>query len=242
MTVNTPLRHDGGVIPTVLDRELYDEALAAAVLGVPRPTLHYWLEGGERRNRSYGPVLRPVATGSHTVTWGEFIEARYLREYRRSLGASMQRLRAFIEHMRDVLGVPYPLAHARPWVGPGRHLFIAAQQQASLPPKLWACVEPQTGVMLLLPPAESFLERVEFDGEENGVVVRLRPDGPDSQVVIDPEIRFGSPTVRGIPTDAIAEQVAAGDSVEGVAGDFGLDLSMVIDALRFERPDRAHVA
>lgn len=29
------------VAPTVLDRELYDEAIAAEVLGVPRATLHY---------------------------------------------------------------------------------------------------------------------------------------------------------------------------------------------------------
>ncbi|MHB1554971.1 MAG: DUF433 domain-containing protein [Acidimicrobiales bacterium] len=230
------------VAPTVLDRELYDEALAAEVLGVPRATLHYWLEGGERRGRTYAPVLRPTATGSHTVTWGEFVEARYLREYRRSLGATMQRLRAFIEHLRDELGVPYPLAHARPWVGPGRHLFIAAQEQAGLPPELWACVEPQSGVMLLLPPAESFLERVEFDAEENGAVVRLRPSGPDSAVVIDPEVRFGSPVVSGIPTETIAEQVAAGDSVESVARDFDLDLATVIDALRFEGVDRARAA
>jgi hypothetical protein len=90
--------------------------------------------------------------------------------------------------------VPYPLAHARPWFGPGRHFFISAQEQAGLPPELWACVEPQTGVVLLLPPAESFLERVEFDGDEEGVVVRLRPSGPSSQVMIDPEVRFGSPT------------------------------------------------
>ena len=96
--------------------------------------------------------------------------------------------------------------------------------------------------MLLLPPAESFLERVEFDAEENGVVVRLRPSGPDSEVVIDPEVRFGSPTVRGIPTETIAEQVAAGDSIESVAHDFDLDLSTVIDALRFEGVDRTHVA
>lgn len=227
---------------TILDRELYDEALAAEVLGVPRPTLHYWLEGGERRGRTYAPILRPVATGSNTVTWGEFVEARYLREYRRSLGASMQRLRAFIEHLRDELGMPYPLAHARPWVGPGRHLFISAQEQAGLPPNLWACVEPQTGVMLLLPPAESFLERVEFDAEGAGVVVRVRPSGPDSQVVIDPEVRFGSPSVRGIPTEAIAEQVAAGDSVESVTQDFGLDLPAVIDALRYEGVDRTQAA
>jgi uncharacterized protein (DUF433 family) len=232
----------GVVAPTILDRELYDEALAAEVLGVPRPTLHYWLEGGKRGSRTYAPILRPAATGSYAVTWGEFVEARYLREYRRTLGTSMQRLRAFIEFLRRELGVPYPLAHARPWVGPGRHLFISAQEQAGLPPELWACVEPQTGVMLLLPPAESFLERVEFDDEENGVVIRLRPSGPSSQVVIDPEVRFGSPTVRGIPTETIAEQVAAGDSVESVVRDFDLDLATVIDALRFEGADRTHAA
>jgi uncharacterized protein (DUF433 family) len=154
----------------------------------------------------------------------------------------MQSLRAFIEHLRDELGVPYPLAHARPWVGPGQRLFISAQERAGLPPELWACVEPQTGVMLLLPPAASFLERVEFEAEKTGVVVRLRPSGPDSTVVIDPEVRFGSPTVRGIPTETIAEQVAAGDSVESVTQDFGLDLSAVIDALRYEGVDREHAA
>jgi hypothetical protein len=58
------LGHDGDGPATILDRELYDEALAAEVLGVPRATLHYWLEGGERRGRTYAPILRPSATGS----------------------------------------------------------------------------------------------------------------------------------------------------------------------------------
>ena len=138
--------------------------------------------------------------------------------------------------------MPYPLAHARPWVGPGRHLFILAQEQAGLAPELWACVAPQSGVMLLLPPAESFLGRVEFDAKENGAIVRLRPGGPDSAVVIDPEVRFGSPAVRGIPTETIAEQVAGGDSVESVGRDFDLDLATVIDALRFEGVDRVRAA
>jgi uncharacterized protein (DUF433 family) len=154
----------------------------------------------------------------------------------------MKHLRAFIEYLRDELDVPYPLADARPWVGPGRHLFISAQEQAGLPPELWACVEPQSGVMLLLPPAESFLERVEFEGDDRGAVIRLRPSGPDSQVVIDPEVRFGSPAAMGIPTETIAEQVAAGDSIESVASDFALELATVIDALRFEGIDRAHAA
>lgn len=232
----------GSVSHHVLDRELYDEALAARMLGVPRPTLHYWLEGGERRGRIYEPILRPAATGSRAVTWGEFVEARYLREYRRTLGAPMPRLRAFVEHLRDELGVPYPLAHAKPWVGPSQRLFISAQDEAGLPPELWAVVEPHSGVMLLLPPAESFLQGVEFDDEQEGVIVRIRPSGPDSQVVVDPEIRFGSPTVQGIPTETIADQVAAGDSVESVIRDFDLDLARVIDALKFEEANRTRAA
>lgn len=225
---------------TVLDRPLYDEALAAEVFGLPRATLHYWLEGDERHGKTYAPILRPTATGSRTVTWGEFVEARYLREYRRTLGAKMQQLRAFIEYLRDELEVPYPLAHARPWVGPGRRLFILAQQETGLNANLWACVEPQSGVMLLLPPAESFLERVEFDHMEDGSVVRLRPSGPSSALIIDPEVRFGSPMVQGIPTETIAEQVSTGESVESVAKDFDLDLVTVLDALHYEQVIRSH--
>jgi uncharacterized protein (DUF433 family) len=227
--------HDDGVATTVLDQPLYDEPLAAQVLGVPASTLHWWLEGGSQRGRHYEPVLRPEATGSRQVTWGEFVEARYLKEYRRTHGVQLQRLRAFIGFMRSELDVPYPLAHARPWVGPDQHLFVAAQEETQLPPHLWACVEPQSGVRLLFPAAESFLERIEFDDPgPAGVVVRLHPDGPESPVVIDPEVRFGSPTVRGIPTEAITEQVLAGDSVESVAIDFELPLGLVVAALKYE--------
>ena len=231
----TALVHDrSAMAATLLDRELYDEQFAAQVLGVPVSTLHWWLEGGVRKGRTYEPVLRSAPTGSKSVTWGEFVEARYLREYRRTLGVQLSSLRGFIGSLREELGVPYPLAHARPWVGPGQHLFVAAQEQADLPVDLWVCVEPQTGVTLLTHPAESFLDRVEFDDEENGVVIRLHPAGRESPVVIDPEVRFGSPTVNGIPTESLAEMVRAGDLVEAVAADFDLPLDVVIAALGYE--------
>ena len=219
---------------TLLDREVYDERLAAEVLGVAQPTLHYWLEGGNQRGRRHDPVLRGEATGSKAVTWGEFVEARYLREYRRTLGASLSNIRAFIQYLRQELNVSYPLARSRPWVGPDRHLFVVAQEETNLPSELWAAIEPHTGVTMLLPPAEAFLERVEFDDDQNGIVVRLHPDGRESPVVIDPEVRFGSPVVHGIPTDALAEQVRAGDSIEAIVKDFNLELDDVIAALRYE--------
>lgn len=219
----------------MLDREIYDELLAAQTLRVPQSTLHWWLEGGERRNRWYEPVLRVSPTGSKTVTWGEFVEARYLREYRRTLQVPLPQLRRFITTLREETGAAYPLATARPWVGPGRRLFLEAQQAADLDPELWAVVEPTTGATpLLLPGAQAFYERVEFSDPTDGVVLRLWPLGRSAPIVIDPAVRFGQPTLRGIPTQAIVGQVKAGDSVESVADDFDLKLDEVVVALTYE--------
>lgn len=228
--------------PALLERPLYDEVLAASVLGMPPSTLHWWLEGGERRGRIYDPVLRPEPTGSKEVTWGELVEARYLRAYRTEFGVKLKELRGFIENLRERLGVRYPLAHSRPWVGDGRTLLIQAQEDARLDPKLRPCYSPATGLVLLTPPAESFLQRVDFDSEGDGVVVRLFPAGKESPVVIDPELRFGSPSVQGISTDIIAEMVRAGEPIERLATDYELSLDDVVAALDFERVHRAALA
>ena len=46
--------HDGReMTQALLDRPLYDEALAAQVLKLSPSTLHWWLEGGVRNGRSY---------------------------------------------------------------------------------------------------------------------------------------------------------------------------------------------
>jgi len=227
---------------SLLERPLYDEVLASSVLDVPRSTLHWWLEGGERRGKVYPPVLRVEPTGSNEVTWGELVEARYLRAYRKDFGVKLGSLRAFIDLLRESVGVPYPLAHARPWVGPDRRLLIQAQRDADLDPELSPCYEPSSGQVLLTPPAQSFLERVEFDQEGNGVVVRLHPAGKESPVIIDPEVRFGSPSVAGIPTDTLDEMVRAGDSIESVASGYGLSLDDVVAALDFERIRRQPAA
>ncbi|HWG73391.1 MAG TPA: DUF433 domain-containing protein [Acidimicrobiales bacterium] len=203
---------------------------------MPASTLRWWLEGGVRHGRSYPPVIRPEPTGSKIVTWGELVEARYLLGYRRDPSVQLFELRRWINTVRAELGVPYPLADRRPWVGEGRHIMESAQRSSELPADLWAMWTAEGGQILLTSPAESFLDRVEFEGDE---VARLRPAGPDSPIVIDPLVRFGAATIAGIPTVAIAEQVQAGDPVEMVAEDFGLPLEEVVEVLTYElRPPK----
>ena len=71
----------------LLGREMFTVAEAARLLEMSPATLLWWLEGRSQTAKTYPPVLRPEPTGSHVVTWGEFVEAGYLREYRASRSA-----------------------------------------------------------------------------------------------------------------------------------------------------------
>ncbi len=217
---------------------MYSEAEAARLLRLPPSTLHYWLEGGRFGSKTYKPVIRVESRGNRTVTWAEFIEAGWLREYRRSHNVPMVELRRFIELLREQFGVPYPLADRRPLVS-GRQLVYDAQTAAHLDAEfcLVAVVNDQ---LMLTGPSFSFVQRVEWDGD---VAVRYRPDGdPNSSVRIEPDVRFGRPSVRGISTEAIWEQSEVGEDVEEIAEVYSLDIADVRWALAFENAQRAENA
>lgn len=216
---------------------MYTEASAARLLRVAPATLHYWLEGrAEGANgKTYKPVLREEPTGSNRVTWAEFIEAGLLRQYRRNHMVPMRELRSFIESLRQRLGVPYPLAHARPY-GSGRKLVLEAQESSGLEAD-FALVAEVGGQYILTAAADEFYERVAWDG---GMAARWRPDAnPDSQVVIDPDVRFGAPSVHGISTAILHEQASAGEDERDLADTYGLTLAHVRWALAYEMANSA---
>jgi uncharacterized protein (DUF433 family) len=220
----------------VLKRELFTVPEAARQLVVPESTLRWWLEGGERRGVNYLPVLRTEPTGSSLVTWGEFVEARYLREYRVKR-VPLQRLRRAIDFLRESFEVPYPLAHFKPFVGPGREILLEAQRVADLPPEFWLVLgaeDPAGQQILLTPASEFFLDHVGFSHDDEQWADRLYPAGKDSPVVMDPVLSSGSPTVQGIRTENLVELVEAGEDIEDVAHDFGLELPELHAALAFE--------
>jgi uncharacterized protein (DUF433 family)/DNA-binding transcriptional MerR regulator len=220
---------------TVLEREMFSEAEAARLLGIAHSTLHYWLEGGVRRQRSYKPILRAEATGARSVTWAEFVEAGLLRQYRRDLKVPMGELRAFIDLLRDAFSVPYPLAHHRPYVA-DRQLVLEAQEEAGLGPDfcLVAVVRGQT---VLTPASDDFVQRVEWGDD---IAMRWRPhDDPRSPVRMDPERRFGKPAVGGVSTEALWEQSEGGDYLEETAEAFDLSLDEVRWAIAYETSARA---
>jgi uncharacterized protein (DUF433 family) len=219
-----------------LDQAMYSIREAARLLAVPSAKLRRWLEGAKISGRYYPPVIRVEPTGSDEVTWGEFIEAGFLSEYRQRR-VSLQSMRPFIDVLRADFRVKYPLAHFEPLVdAPSRELVLEIQERVGLAEHLYLIRRhgKRDGAWQLqwAEPMRKFLDKVDFDTE--AVARRLYPLGKDLAVTIDPEVTFGIPQIRGIRTENVAETWVEFGDEEEVARSWGLNVQEVKAALRWE--------
>ena len=221
------------------DQPIYTVAAAADLLRVPLRTLRRWIDGDEYCGRVYAPIIRAESTGSNEISWAEFVEAGLLAQYRRRLQVRLSEIRAVVAALREEYGDPYPLASRKPWEGPNRRLLVDLQDRHGLSDELWL-VAPATGQPLLLPPADAFLQRVDWDGDK---AVAWRPhDDAKSPVRCLPDFRGGRPSISGISTIAIFEHIDGGEPVEDVAEDFDLPVEEVRWALAYEVSHRTPIA
>lgn len=217
-------------VSELLDRRLFSIPQVDRLLGLTGGTARRWIEGYERSGRRYPPVIRPESIDQPLVTWGEFVEARLVSEYREA-GVPVMNLRPAIEKLREDFDTRYPLAHARPFLDvEGRELVMRAQTSVGLERPLQLVVL-RNNQLVLTERAKHFADSVEY---KDDVAQRLHP-APDLQdVVIDPLRQFGEPVVRSVPTEIIAEQVRSGDSAEMIMELYELSRKQVDAALRYE--------
>lgn len=140
-----------GDVVSLLDRDVYGMVQADRLLGLSRGTAGRWIDRYERRGWRYEPLVRVEATGSQIVTWGEFVEARLISEYRRQ-GASVCPMRRAIMALRYAFGTDYSLAAAQPFLSEeGRELVLRVQEETNLRPLLRLLVR---SVQTVLPSLE----------------------------------------------------------------------------------------
>lgn len=203
---------------------------AAHWLAIPERTIRDWFRG----QRGANPVLRMSIPSQEFLSLADLAEAWILAAIRREHGITLQSARRALDWMRKRTGSTHPLSSI-PLLTDGASLLVEAFDEyvnASHSGQLeWrALVEP-------------CLRRIERGAD--GTVVRLFPESrrlqqPDEHpVVIDPRVQFGRPCVAGtgIPTSALFDRWAAGDSLEALASDYGLEVAQVDEALRFEARD-----
>ncbi|HZN19615.1 MAG TPA: DUF433 domain-containing protein [Micromonosporaceae bacterium] len=223
-----------------LERALYGFGDVDRLLSLSHGTARRWVDGYNRRGKSYEPIVRATHTGNDIVTWGEFVEASLLAGYREA-GVRIVRLRPIVQGLRQRLGIPYPLAHLRPLVDPATLALVnELEDAANLDPDLRLVVRVADGQVTLAAPVRQFKMIAGYgdrhrDDPDSEIVVRLHPLGHRRSVTIDPLQKFGQPVVRAVPTAVLFEQYSAGDPIELIADSYELTRNQVLDAIEFER-------
>ena len=215
-------------ISSLLDREIYGVIQVDRILGLSRGTARRWIDGYERLGTLYEPIVRQHQTGSPIVTWGEFVEARLISEYRNA-GINIFRMRPAVEALREEFGMTHPLATSRPFVDvKGCELVQRVQDETNLDRSLWFVIG--SGQMILPSMAvRRFQEEAEYD--DGGTVIRFNLA---ENVVLDPDYASGEPTIKGrrLRVYDIVEAVAAGESKESIKAMWGLTDRQYSDAVR----------
>jgi uncharacterized protein (DUF433 family) len=227
------------VVLSMLDRPIYQYSEVDRILGVASGTARRWINGYARAGHLYEPILRREHTETEWVTWGEFVEARILAEYRDNKIPTI-RLRAAVEDLREIFDLPYPLASLRPYLEYKTNEFVVERS-----PTAPADDDAEHAMMrlrdrqLLIGDRRSWdvIHRATLAVDETGerVVAELEPDREFSGIVVNPGRHGGEPTFAGrrVSIAVIAGMAAAGERHEDLAASYGLSLADIDSAIRF---------
>lgn len=221
-----------GNVTHLVDRPMYGFTQVDQLLGLRAGTAARWINGYTRQDRDYQPIVRQFRTDADFATWGEFVECRFLAEYREA-GVPVLHLRPVVARLREQLQTRYPLATASLWTRPeGREIVARIQAEESLPRALYV-VRTDDALLPLdwTPNAQRFQDSVVWSDDEP---TKVWADGPEHIVAFDPDRAFGQPAIRGVPTAVLAELVRAGDPVEMVADLYELREDQVRAAFAYE--------
>lgn len=214
--------------PDLRETPSYSIAEAARYLGVSASTLRAWMLGQE----GFRAVIDIADPKSKTMSFVNLVEAYVLAGIRRRHGVSLPKTRAAIEYVREQLEVARPLADEQ-FETNGVDLFVR---------RLGSLLNvSRNGQQEMAEIMRQYLRRI--DRDPSGVPIKLypltRPPSQEDQpklVVIDPRLSFGRPVLSGsgVPTAVLAERFKAGESIESLAADYGLEADAVLEAIRCE--------
>jgi len=220
----------------IRNQAAYGLAEAARYVKLPVATLRSWVAGrtypkaGGRE--SFQPLIQPAHKGPPPqLSFWNLVEAHVLRSLRTEHGVALRELRNAIQYAQRTLQIERLLLREDLRTHAG-DVFLEHYGKLI---KLNA-----SGQLAMRKLLEEHLKRVEWDKWK--FPVRLYPFvsadvSAPKPIAIDPTIAFGRPVVAraGVSTVAIAERLDAGETVEELAKDYGLDRSEIEQAVVYER-------
>lgn len=222
----------------MLDYPMYPAAMAARLTGLSAARVRRWLKGYDYSyTSSGGEVLHGhsepvVSRGEYAQgTYASFLNLVDLLFVKRFLdhGVSLQKLRLALQEAQEILGERH--FARKTFFTAGQSVYLRVRDEGD------AILELLSGGQWVIPEVIlSLAHQVEFD-RVTGFAERWYPLGPEAQVLVDPRIAFGQPSLigHGIQTANIYDLfLGEGRNARRVARWMHLDVPEVVAAVTFE--------
>lgn len=220
----------------IRNQPAYTVTEGARYLKLPAATLRAWTVGRDypttRGARKFRPLIAPAGKAPALLSFWNLIEAHVLRSFRAEHGVSLKALRQALDFAERELQVQRLLLRKELCADAGELFLERYGELISLS---------ASGQLAMRRLFDEHLKRVEWD--EWQFPVRLYPflaaelTTEARPIAIDPGISFGRPVIArlGISTAVLAERLDAGESIEDLSSDYGLDRLEIEQAVLYER-------
>ena len=226
------------------DEPLYTIGEAAQMLRVPPSTLTTWAHGYTRRPPGRRPtVAEPVITAFPAVRrhvpeipFVGLVEGMVAAAFR-AAGVSMQHIRKALPILERELGIDHALASNGLRTDGAQILFDYAETDPVLDEAMTVVV---TRPRVFVPVIDDYLTRIEFD-DDRWARRLILPGTKGHTLEADPTRAFGRPIfVRGgARVEDVLDRFRAGEALDAVARDFGVEPADLEEVLRAAIPRAA---
>lgn len=236
-----------GDAPLTTDRlrfetPLYTVADAARIVDVPPSTLSSWAKGYLRRfpdrpdvrGHSIITFQPPPCHGAPSIPFIGLAESVVLAAVRKS-GVSMQRIRPALAELEREIGIAHALASRKLFTDGAELLYDYGQQQSDTVEGRSAqdLVVVRNGQRVFVDVISDYLKSIRYGKDGYPEVIRL-PTYRRADVVVDPSRSFGAPIFErgGARVEDVLERFWADESLDELAGEFGVPVDQLEDVLR----------
>lgn len=167
------------------------------------------------------------------LSYLQLIEVAVVASFRKA-GVSLKKIESAREYLAKQLEAEFPFAAYR-FKTDGKELWMDyAQFEASAGDT--TLLAASRGGQLAWTDIIGRLQEFDYENDD-GLAICWHVAGRDENVIIDPRIQFGAPSVEGVATWVFKGRWEAGEDLDDIADDFGVSNYDVLTALRFEGID-----
>ncbi|MDA2927354.1 DUF433 domain-containing protein [Acidobacteria bacterium AH-259-G07] len=213
----------------------YRIAEAAHYLDIAPATLRSWVKGRTYPTKyveikHFAPLIQLPESDPPLLSFMNLVEAHVLKAIRQKHRIPLYKVRLAIDYLADKLNSSHALAENLKT--DDINLFI--YHFGTL------ITLSQHGQLAMREILDAHLQRIKHDID--GLPIELYPfsranyEEDPKVILINPYISFGRPILRGtgIPTNMLMQRYKAGDSIDTLAEDYGLERLQIEEAIRYE--------